>query len=561
MGKTISPVKAKLSGIGLDVGAYALLLSATILIQWWTGAFASEFGNHPDEAGHFITGLMVHDYLWQSDWLHPLAFAEKFYVHYPKVALGHWPPFFYVLQALWTSVFPINRTSMILLMAVVTASLAVLVYREGRSIYGWWASMALAVLLLLLPPMQTSSGELMADILMALLCFQAARAFGRFLNSDRWQDSCAFGLWSTLAIMTKGTGFALALLPLPALLFSRRLDLLRCWKFWLPAAIVAVICAPWYVVTMGMVQNGWSDNNPSWAYFFQATVDYLHGVVLIFGLGLASVALVGLFAKLLQPLRQGGVCGMWSSFGGWLIAFFIFHCAVPNGVEERFLLPILPIIVLAIAAGAAWIVSLFPDGLLRWSLRRIVPVLLAILFLTGAEPVWHPRPVSGYGQAVDKILEQAGERNLVILVSSDSSGEGMLVSEMALRDRRLNHVVLRASKVLSASNWAGKDFALTFAYKEETARYLKQIPVDFIVLDTTIPIADQLPDHRQLMTVVESCPQEYVLVNKIPMIRRHKSIPDAIHVYRLTRAAASSPRIIRIPMDFMLGKTLEVSLP
>ena len=53
-----------------------------------------------------------------------MEFAENYYVHYPEVALGHWPPTFYVVQALWTLPFFASRGSVILLMSVLTAILA-----------------------------------------------------------------------------------------------------------------------------------------------------------------------------------------------------------------------------------------------------------------------------------------------------------------------------------------------------------------------------------------------------------------------------------------------------
>lgn len=561
MGERFSTIRAKLSSIGLDCVAFALLLSLTVLIQWWTGAYASEFGNHPDEAGHFITGLMVHDYLWQGDWSHPRTFAEQYYVHYPKVALGHWPPFFYLLQALWTSIFPIDRASMLLFMAVLTASLASLVYREGRSAYGWWLGMGLAVLFLLLPPVQRSSGELMTDVLMALLCFQAARAFGRFLDGNRWQDSCAFGVWSTLAIMTKATGLALALLPLPALLFSRRLDLLRRWSFWLSAIIVVLLCAPWYVLTIKMARNGLSENSPSWTFFLKSSFDYSRGLLLVFGIGLTSLALIGLSARLFRMVWHGSISGKVSSFGGWLIAFALFHCLVPNGMEERYLLPILPVIVLAIAAGIKSLIYLLAHEPLRSRLKVAAPVLIAGLFVTGAESVHHPRPISGYAPVIDKILKDTDKSALVMLISTDTSGEGMFISEVAMRDRKHNHVVLRASKVLSSSDWLGKGFELRFSDADDVSKYLIDVPIDYIILDTTIPKSDRLPDYRQLMAALEKYPQEYVLVSKFPMTRNSKVIPDAIHVYRLQSSISSRPRIIRVPMELMLGKTLEVPLP
>src|SRR5438309_11882614 len=111
--------------IGQRVVAWALLFTLYFLIvaalQWRTNAFHSELGGSPDEPAHYVTGLLVRDYVAAGLPWNPLFYAQNFYVHYPKVALGHWPPFFYLVQAAWTLPFTPSRTSVILLMAVLTA--------------------------------------------------------------------------------------------------------------------------------------------------------------------------------------------------------------------------------------------------------------------------------------------------------------------------------------------------------------------------------------------------------------------------------------------------------
>jgi hypothetical protein len=41
------------------------------------------------------SALMIRDYLVSGFHRAPLRYAENDYVHYPKVGLGKWPPFFH----------------------------------------------------------------------------------------------------------------------------------------------------------------------------------------------------------------------------------------------------------------------------------------------------------------------------------------------------------------------------------------------------------------------------------------------------------------------------------
>src|SRR5512137_1938426 len=99
----------------------AVLFAVAVAFQWVGGAYQSEFGSHPDEAAHYVTGLVMRDYLAAGLPGNPLTYAKQYYQHYPKVALGHWPPVFYVLQSVWTLLFTPSPASVLLLMALLTA--------------------------------------------------------------------------------------------------------------------------------------------------------------------------------------------------------------------------------------------------------------------------------------------------------------------------------------------------------------------------------------------------------------------------------------------------------
>ena len=88
-----------------EVAIFTFCFSLAALLSWFAGAFQAEFGGYPDEPAHYVTGLMIHDYI--AGWFPatPLRFAENYYLHYPKVAFGHWPPVFHFLQAIWMLLF------------------------------------------------------------------------------------------------------------------------------------------------------------------------------------------------------------------------------------------------------------------------------------------------------------------------------------------------------------------------------------------------------------------------------------------------------------------------
>ena len=82
-------------------GIFTLFLVLTTVLQWSNGAFYSEFAGDADEPSHYVTGLMVRDYLAQLAPAPPMEYAEAYYIHYPRVAMGHWPPMFYAVEGVW----------------------------------------------------------------------------------------------------------------------------------------------------------------------------------------------------------------------------------------------------------------------------------------------------------------------------------------------------------------------------------------------------------------------------------------------------------------------------
>ncbi|MBA2305850.1 MAG: hypothetical protein H0W08_24900 [Acidobacteria bacterium] len=138
-----------------DLPVVVLLFAVVLGFQITGGAYDAEFGSHPDEAAHYVTGLMVRDYVASGLPGNPMAFAETYYEHYPKVALGNWPPGFYAIQAAWTLAFSDGRASLLVLMAILTCATALVVFSGLRWELGWYA----AVFGALLSPHSVSSSS------------------------------------------------------------------------------------------------------------------------------------------------------------------------------------------------------------------------------------------------------------------------------------------------------------------------------------------------------------------------------------------------------------------
>src|SRR5712691_1356777 len=111
---------------------------------------------------------------------------------------------------------------------------------------------------------------------------------------------------------------------------------------------------------------------------------------------------------------------------------------------------------------------------------HIVPAIVAILCIASM-----PATASGHRAGYAQVAASLPVAGPVILVSSDTSGEGAMVVECLVRDDARNRIVLRASKMLASSDWMGGNYRSLTTSVAEVRDLLNAIPVQFIVLDAS----------------------------------------------------------------------------
>ena len=61
-----------------NIAVFALFFSVTVLLQILGGAYRSEFAGYPDESAHYVTSLMVRDFIAGLDYTEPMKFANEY---------------------------------------------------------------------------------------------------------------------------------------------------------------------------------------------------------------------------------------------------------------------------------------------------------------------------------------------------------------------------------------------------------------------------------------------------------------------------------------------------
>lgn len=471
--------------VAYTIGILLLFFAAAVVLQLASGAYRSEFGGYPDEPAHYVTSLMVHDYVTQLKPVSPMKFAEDYYAHYPKVAFGHWPPLLYVVQAAWMLVFSTGRASVLLELALLTALVAWSVFYLVNRHFGWKSGVVSGLLLTCLPIVQIYTDEVMAETLLILVSLWAAIFFARYLETERWQDSLWFGIFSSLAILTKGNGWEIGLAPPVALLLTRKWRILRLPSFWLPVAIVLVLCLPWQLLTFEWAHQGWGGGDkPGLEFAIQAIVAFVSIMISFMGPILSAIAAVGIGVTVIIPFFRKAVQADWAVMAGLIFGVWIFHVIVPAGIEPRKMIVAVPALILFLFAGGEWLAARLPLGLRLAPWRpALLALLLGAIFFSQTFAI--PRePHYGFTEAAEFITNSPQLRSATVLVASEGDGEGLLVSEVAMHEPRPGHTILRASKVLSQSNWIGSTYHALYQSAAALSDYLDRAKVDLVVIDS-----------------------------------------------------------------------------
>jgi hypothetical protein len=522
--------------LGEGIAAFAVLFGFVVILQVLGGAYASGFGGYADEPAHLVTSLMVRDFLAGLDFGHPWLFAQQYYLHYPKVAIGHWPPVFYGMLGTWFLIVGASRGAAIMFIAIVAATTASVIYFTGKRLIGRWAGVLAAVLFIASPLVQESSARVMIEHLVTLGMLVSTLCFGRFARTEQIGDGLAFGIVASVAILTHGDALALGLVPGVTLALTNRWYLLRRLGLWLAAVPVVAACVPWYVLTLSMQEGSWVGNVAS--FWVRAVPGFGWFIYLGVGLPVLIFTLVGIWGTVIRVKPRTEVVPLWAALASLAIATFILHCAVPTDVDDRYMVTLFPSIVLFSAAGIDAIAHRLGT---RLPIRvRRVGLALSLIAAFGLESFALPLQLrnGGYEALVRDVAAQVSNAPQVWLISSGATGEGCLVAAVALQEARPGSYILLGKKILAGGDWLWRNTQDRFDTPKKLTALLDEIPVTVVVIDDRVSPEQQRPYQDRLRKLVTSDSDRWEPIGSYPQTQEGILFPNSLHVYARRPVAA-----------------------
>ena len=537
--ETIAPSKSRAWARLLIV--FVVAFDAAAFWQWMGGAYQSEFGGHRDEGAHYVAGLFTQD-TWlkeREDASHRLEGArseigaklpQKFFEQNPSAANGFWPPWFSVVQAAWITVFGASRLSVLLLVAALAAGVATLLYGVVRNEFGEWAAIVAALLWLCAAPVRESYAMLMPEMMGTLAMFGAALVWGHFLDLGRARDAVWFGILASFSVLTEGAGFAVGLMAGMSLLLVWRWRRLASWGLWV--ALLMVACM-WMTVRFLNVEKFDSIARTPLA---QAASFYAEKLAVVAGLAVAVFAIIGVCSRCFS---RGERQGRWVAIASLVISIFAYHSVRAERMEARHIIAAAPCLIMLAMAGVKAIgvatSAQVTDATERRRRESLWILLLVLLVLPFEVMKTRRKEFEGFGAIVRTLIAEV-PRDARILISSDATGEGMFISELAMNDRRTGFAIETAGMSLVEHGDRPGDAGNLrehFIEDRELLEYLTKGRIQYVVLDDSPPMKERAGYHDQIRRVIENNVRNFWPLHSSPITRDGEIQFRPIQIFRV----------------------------
>ncbi len=418
--------------------AVPLVLAALCIALFLAAPVGGDFSN-ADAPRHALNGVFLRDFAVQHPFAHPFRWAVDYYLQWPALSFGFYPPAFSAVEALFFGVFGVSHA---VAQATVTLFCFVLgcsAYRLGRAVLSPPAALAAAVLLLGAPAMTLWERQVMLDVPAQAMMVLGLVFVARFCETGRTVHLVCAGLGLLVALNTK---FETAFIAVPA---AVAIGVARGWRVFLArrmlamAALGAVGVAPALLMLFYLGKSDWDNvaglaaGHPAlsiarWSEYAGLLPSQLGWPVLV--LAVPGAAL--LWRRTRPPPGRRWIAALLLT---WFVVGYAFFSAIRQHEARHDLYIVYPLVLCAATAL---------DAALSRLSAKLAPVaaVLAFAITVQALPV---RRVTGYREIADDVARTAPPGTVIL---SSAFRDGNLIFDLRTHADRTDLHVIRANKLI-----------------------------------------------------------------------------------------------------------------
>jgi hypothetical protein len=522
-------------------GGYVLALLAGLLVLTCLQAYRAGFSG-ADEPAHFLNGVFVSSYLHSHAGANPMAYAVEYYLHYPKISIGHWPPAYYGLLGVLLLALPATPQAAFIINLLVSALPAAVL---GWAL-AWLAERRIALagcaIYALTPLAIEGQAFFMLDQALTACCAAGAIAWIAYTRRPGWMSAAVFAALSAGAVLIKGNGWLIVLVPLFHMLLTRGWRLLVLPHLYVAALAAGLVIVPWYWLTSPIAADGFN---------YQAGLRYAwHALLansqtLLRNLGYGGVPLA-LFAIATEYRRRHVTPQRWSVVSiaiSLILATLALQSLVPAAIDDRYLAPALPAYTALTVLGAFHIYTALRE---RWTsttgaaLVSAIGLALILPLLTPGIAHLAQRGPKVDMRAADLPTLPPSQASTVWIIDGSSGAEGAMIAELAVRDPALRHYAVRASKLLASSDFMGTRYALKYPNEQQVLDQLLRLGAQYVVM-VRLDHAAPFPHSTQLSAALRLSASPFRCVATLP----HRYRAGVTEIYSFAGNAQANIHAVR----------------
>jgi hypothetical protein len=483
--------------------AFIIAFDVAAFFQWADGAFQSEFGGHPDEAANYLTGLRLRETVMQN----------------PAAALRHTSAFG-IMQGGWMLAFGTSRTAALLLMAALAASATTVIFGTVRREFGTWAAAVASFVWLCAPAVRASYETILPELAGALVITAAALLCARLV--DRYPRGA-------VPRSSEETP------PSPG-----KTDATRGWRSiackWIRAVALLVgggVLAYATAVALGLVPGE-----------VRSASCFLRESAPVLGVAAAAFAVLGAVLHAPQDAQsRTRRIALTALVAGVLLAAWLRS----GDPEMRILVLASPALAMLAVHGAVSLAGIVGSqaAIAAEYPRRRALWLLLLLLLALPPALMHPwqKQWNGFAPIALALLEETPGPARVLVVS-DPRGEGMLISETAMRDPAHQITFERGSETLTEpSSPAPRGRPQErFMEDEPLLAHLTSGGIRYIVLDSSVPEPSRAGYHDQMIRVLGDNARSFWPIGDSPLVRDGEPMGHPLRIFRVMQSDGAQLR-------------------
>lgn len=496
-----------------------------------------------DEPSHFLNGYFISSYLKTHFGSNPLAFATDYYIHYPKISIGHWPPAYYGILGMLFLVVPATYPWIFTLNILMASLPAIGVAWALTRLHGRHLAIAGVIVYMITPLVAEGQIMFMVDQPLAACLLAATVAWIAYIERQTWALAICFAAMAALAVLIKGNGWIACLIPVFHVALTGRWRLLLSVKLLVAAVLGALAVVPWYLVTAKISAGGFNYQAglPYAWHAFSNNVIFLADNLSLPGVALAFFALVAEWrTRRSDPVRWNIIAGMVAL----ILSTLTLQSIVPVDIVDRYMAPALPAVVVLALMGTWRLVGVSvakasnPYGR-RWR-RAAGAILLLCMLVPGVQHITTRLPKSDVGAPDVAALIAPGATPNITVVDGSAGYEGAMIAAAAVNDPDLRGYIVRSSKILADSNFMGTTYSLKFAGGAGVLAELRRLGVQNVVLVRARDLP-AFPHSLQLLAALSQPGSGYHLRTRIA----HRGRAGSTDIYQADSIVVPNIALVR----------------